>query len=476
MGLHGKFIQLIDLAEAQLLLGRVDDACRLYEEATKQKLESYVPVVNARQQLLFLRDAGFRVPEAALETLKPPAIVVSTGYMIDAPHLPVELFPPELEEPVKQAIHAQLDEINATIGYSSAACGTDLIFIEALLRRGGEVNIILPFAIEDFIQTNVRHAGPRWEKRFGRALRNARTVSIAAEERYLGHDMLFRFANTIMHGTAVMRGQFLTSDPHLIAVWDSTIRSIPGGPSDFIDGWTNIKTLHLIDLVDLRPTRTLSTEAEEKLDNIKALACYTRQYDPLVSHAPDRVIKMMMFSDMHGYSKLQDEHIPAFLDFLRELQVAMSEIDLPLESVNTWGDAVFAVGDTASVIAEFGLRYCDIVETLGKKYPEFPFPIRARISLHAGPVYEAEDPFIQKKNYYGGHINRAARLEPVTTVGQVYATQQFVSIFHTEQNALRYEFAQKGLRFQERYVTEHVGVVTLAKSYGDQEVYHLRRK
>ncbi|MDR2417180.1 MAG: hypothetical protein LBD15_03400 [Holosporales bacterium] len=476
MGLHGQFTELVDLAEAQLLLGRVDEACRLYEDATKQTLESYVPVVTARQQLLFLRDAGFRVPEAALNALKPPAIAVFTGYMIDAPHLPVALFPPELEEPVKQAINAQLDEVGATIGYSSAACGADLLFIEALLKRGGEVNIILPFAIEDFIQTNVRHAGPRWEKRFERALKNARTVNIAAEERYLGHDMLFRFANTIMHGAAVMRGQFLTSEPHLVAVWDSTLHSMPGGPSDFIDGWTNIKTLHMIDLVDLRPPRTLSPETEEKLNNTKSLACYARQYDPLVSHAPDRIIKMMMFSDLHGYSKLQDEHIPAFLDFLQKLQVAMSEIDLPLESVNTWGDAVFAVGDTASIIAEFGLRYCDIVETLGRKYPEFPFPIRARISLHAGPVYEAEDPFIKKKNYYGGHINRAARLEPVTTVGQVYATQQFVSILHVEQNGLHHEFDQKGLRFQEGYVTEYVGIITLAKSFGCQEVYHLRRK
>ncbi|MDR0406520.1 MAG: hypothetical protein LBH38_00325 [Holosporales bacterium] len=476
VGLKAKFAELIDLAEAELLLGRIDDACRMYEEATKQKLESYVPIVTARQQLLFLRDAGFRVPEAALDALKPPAIAVFTGYMIDAPHLPVSIFPPELEEPVKQAINEKLDEVGATIGYASAACGADLLFIEAILKRGGEINIILPFAIEDFIQTNVRHAGPRWEKRFGRALRNARTVSISAEDRYLGHDMLFRFSNTIMHGAAVMRGQFLTSEPHLIAVWDSTIRSIPGGPSDFIDGWTNIETLHFIDLSDIRPSRELSSEAAEKLNDIKAFACYTRKYDPLIAHAPDRVIKMMMFSDLSGYSKLQDEHIPAFLNFLQELQIAMAEIDLPLESVNTWGDAVFAVGNTASVLAEFGLRYCDIVETLGRKYPEFPFPIRARISLHAGPVYEAEDPFIKRKNYYGGHINRAARLEPVTTVGQVYATQQFVSTFHAEQNGLRHEFEQKGLRFQERYVTEYVGIVTLAKSFGHQEVYHLRRK
>ncbi|MDR2412465.1 MAG: hypothetical protein LBD66_02570 [Holosporales bacterium] len=476
MGLKASFPELVDLAEAQLLLGRVEEACRMYEEAMKQPLENYIQVVTARQQLLFLREAGFRVPEEALNALKPPAIVVFTGHMIDAPHLPVPIFPPELEEPVKQAINEKLEEIGATIGYSSAACGADLLFIEAILRRGGEVNLVLPFAIEDFIQTNVRHAGPRWEKRFLRALKKARVVDISAEERYLGHDMLFRFSNTVMHGTAVMRGQFLTSEPHLVAIWDSTIQSFPGGPSDFIDSWTNIETLHLVDLMDLRPPRELSAEAEKRHNEVRAFTCFTAQYDPFMSHAPGRVIKTMMFSDLSGYSKLQDVHIPAFLNFLQELHVAMEEIDLPIDSINTWGDAVFVVGDTASTIAEVGLRYCDIVETLGKKYSEFPFPIRARISLHAGPVYEAIDPFIKKKNYYGGHINRGARLEPVTTVGQVYATHQFVSIFHVEQNGLRHECEQNGIRFQEKYITEHVGVITLAKSFGNQDVYHFRRR
>ena len=147
---------------------------------------------------------------------------------------------------------------------------------------------------------------------------------------------------------------------------------------------------------------------------------------------------------------------------------------MDLESLNTWGDAVFAVADSAIKIADFGLRYCDIIENLGKKYPEFPFPIRARISLHSGPVFIAMDPFIKKMNFYGGHINRAARLEPVTTVGQVYATQQFVALLHGETSDEKNEYIQRGLKYYERYSTEYVGMISLAKSFGQQEVYHLR--
>lgn len=471
-GLEASFFELIDLAEAQLLLGREDDACKLYEEAMKAKDQiDYISIVEARQQLYFLREAGFKVPNAALDILVPPTIVVFTGHSIDHPSFQVSLFPPDIEADVKRIITEKLQAINAKIGYSSASCGADIIFIEALQELGGEVNIVLPFAIQDFVENNVRHAGPRWEKRFEKALANAHSVSFSCEDRYLGHDMLYRFSNHVMHGSAVMRGKFLTTDPHLMAVWHSRTDSLPGGPADFIDRWSNISTLHLIDLDELTNENGVTEQISTELIKPQKSSL---SFDPFVSKSPERVIKSMMFSDLHGYSKLQDEHIPSFLDFLEKLNQAMEKIDADLDSLNTWGDAIFAVADTATKIADFGLRYCDIIENLGKKYPEFPFPIRARISLHSGPVFVAQDPFIKKVNFYGGHINRAARLEPVTAVGQVYATQQFVSLLHGETSDERNEYIQKGLKYYERYSTEYVGVISLAKSFGQQEVYHLR--
>ncbi|MDR2765966.1 MAG: adenylate/guanylate cyclase domain-containing protein [Holosporaceae bacterium] len=471
-GLEASFNELIDLAEAQLLLGREDDACKLYEEAMKQKdPENYICVVNARQQLYFLREAGFKVPNAALDILLPPTIVVFTGHAIDHPSFQISLFPQEIESDVRRIITEKLQSINASIGYSSASCGADIIFAEALQSINGEINIILPFAISDFVETNVRHAGPRWEKRFEKILKSAHSVSFTCEDRYLGHDMLYRFSNHVMHGSAVMRGKFLTTEPHLMAVWHSRTDAIPGGPADFIDRWSNISTLHLIDLDELGEDAGSVEKIETTLVTPQK---NTLAFDPHISSSPDRLIKCMMFSDLSGYSKLQDEHVASFLDFLEKLHQAMEKIEVPIESLNTWGDAIFAVADSAIKIADYGLKYCDIVENLGKKYPEFPFPIRARISLHAGPVFVAQDPFIKKMNFYGGHINRAARLEPVTAVGQVYATQQFVSLLHGETNDERNEFNQKGLKYYERYATEYVGVISLAKSFGQQEVYHLR--
>ncbi len=471
LGLSKDFFDLITLAQAQLLLGREEDACRLYEEAVKNDASgNYVNIVNERQHLYFLRKAGFKVPEATLQALTPPTVVVFSGYSIDHPSFKSSLFPQELESIVKTSIKEKLDEIDAKVGYSSASCGADILFIEAMLERNAEVNIVLPFSIADFLETNIRHAGPRWEKRFEMALKNAKSVSFAAEDRYLGHDMLYRFSNNVMHGTAVMRSEFLTTKPHLMAVWHSKIVPMPGGPSDFIDSWNDISTLHLIDLDEITNGELDDIDVENIKKNIPGFM----QFDPFIKEVPERTIKSMMFSDLSGYSKLQDEHVPAFLDFLNKLHEAIEKIGVSIEAINTWGDAVFAVADSALKIAEFGLKYCDIIEDLGKSYSRFPFPIRARISLHSGPVFVANDPFINKMNFYGGHINRAARLEPVTTVGQVYATQQFISILHKEVNLEKNETDLSGFKYYAKFAAEYVGVIPLAKGYGQQEVYHLR--
>ncbi len=41
-------------------------------------------------------------------------------------------FPPEIELKVYQAIRDRLIQLDASLGYASAACGSDILFLEAL--------------------------------------------------------------------------------------------------------------------------------------------------------------------------------------------------------------------------------------------------------------------------------------------------------------------------------------------------------
>ena len=61
-----------------------------------------------------------------------------------------------------------------------------------------------------------------------------------------------------------------------------------------------------------------------------------------------------------------------------------------------------------------------------------PKELNLRISLHAGPVYCYKEPVFKELEYAGSHIVRAARIEPITPPGQVYASQQFAALASTQ--------------------------------------------
>ena len=90
-----------------------------------------------------------------------------------------------------------------------------------------------------------------------------------------------------------------------------------------------------------------------------------------------------------------------------------------------------------------------------------PPELNLRISLHAGPFYPLQDPFLAGLNYTGAHVNKAARIEPITPPGQVYASQAFAALA-----------AGLGVR---SFTCEYVGQVPLPKKSGIEPLYVVRR-
>ncbi|WP_439814132.1 adenylate/guanylate cyclase domain-containing protein [Zavarzinia sp. CC-PAN008] len=461
-GLDDAFWLRASTAIAHLILGDAD-AAEHDLVAARDVAGQLERVVPALRQVRLLKSRGVEVPQAVLTALAPPQVVVFTGHMLDRAGQDGVRFPAGLEEALRKAIDERLDAMNVQIGYSSAACGSDLLFIEAMLERGGEVNIILPCATEDFVRANVAHGGARWEMRFRNALRLAHSVNYATTEPSLGHESLYRFTNQMLHGLATLRAQFLETRPYLLAVWDMSEGSLVGGAADFIDQWADIAKLSIIDL------DTLLEEHPEALEGPA----------PVETHAiaraePERVIRAMLFADLVNYSKLREESMPAYLRFLDRLQAFLAEGGLKPEAINTWGDAIFAVMATARDLVQFSLRLKQGVIELGNREEGFEVPLNVRISLHAGPVFPGLDAFRGTPNFYGAHINRAARLEPVTVPGHIYATQSFVALLTAEESAVRNAAEAEGRDWSSGVVCEYVGVLTLAKNFGREPAYHIR--
>lgn len=461
-----RFELLATRGVAELLLGRRDEALASFCSASAVEGIGYQQTVALLKQLSLFKGKGIEVPSAVDDLIKPPQVVVFTGHELDRPGKGPH-FPPGLEAAVRAEIAEKLEEIDARIGFSMASCGSELLFVEAMLERGGEVNLVLPFAMDDYIATNVRYGGARWEMRFRNAVRLAATITFATEERYLGHDSLYRFANQCLQGLSTLRAGFLYSHPTLLAVWDMMPGSLVGGAGEFIDQWEDITRLRLIDLDGLlqRHPELLGDDPPNFSFGLD---------DDSERESQGRVIRSMMFCDIAGYSRLAEEYIPVYLEFLQMMRDELVSSGLDPKFINTWGDAIFVVMDTASPMAEYALTLQKAADRASEALRgRLPHRLNLRISLHTGPVFESVDPICGRMNFYGSHINRAARLEPVTVIGHVYATQQFVAVLTAEQSALR---AQLGEEFEERYVAEYVGQLSLAKDFGRQVVYHLRRK
>ncbi|MDP6503940.1 MAG: hypothetical protein QF886_10005, partial [Planctomycetota bacterium] len=122
------------LGEAYLLDDKPEDAIESYKEAKDQIGESdYQKAHSSWRQLNLLEAGGMDVPPAILDLFKPPAIVIFAGHMMDHPERDEPRFVPNMEHMVRLRIDEELDITDARIGYCSLACGSDILFAEAIL-------------------------------------------------------------------------------------------------------------------------------------------------------------------------------------------------------------------------------------------------------------------------------------------------------------------------------------------------------
>ena len=441
------------LAETHLILGDLAEAVRLYREAIAHKDARPAWLATTRKQALQLAEAQGCLPE--LESVFPvPGIVLSTGHMIDQPGRTDERFPPDIEPLVRDAIDQALEELNAQYGFVSAACGSDLIFIEAMLERGAEVHIFLPFVKEDFLETSLRYAGPQWVKRFDTAMDQVAHVHYCTSEHYLGYDELFNLCNDIAAGFTVMRGQSLNVTPSLLAIWDGKA----GVAGRLADHWKReIGNLHQIDTSKILATLRANTSSPAS-----SLPTNVSTIGPGTLPNAVREIKALIFADVTGFSKLRDEDNPLFVDsFLLGVAQLIEKSGRQPAFHNTWGDGLFFVYDQIGEAVQFALDLRDWMNRQDWTAHGLPSHLNIRISMHVGPVYAKEDPVLGRTNYFGSHVARAARIEPITLPGQVYASENVAALLSV---------GHKGFDF------EYVGEMDLPKKYGRFPIYLLLRE
>lgn len=452
------------LGEANLILGHMVDAANWYRKAVRGAARRIGDIVAMRRNVQLLATT-LEAGDEIRSLFEIGRVIVFSGHMIDHPDrvgkdgLPPR-FPPDsvLERKVSRAIKAKLEELNAFVGFSSAACGSDILFAEQMLKRGAELHIVLPFDTADFCRTSVDYGlkgFSSWRKRFDAVLNRATAVHHATTEPFLDDDILFEFVNTVTQGLAITRAARLGIEPYALAVLDPSSEKRVGGTGYFVNAWTEGGRKD--DAINLRTIRSeASVKTSSRVRAAKSIRSKAR------TRGLRRELKSMLFADLKNFSQLREEQSPAFFEgFLGAIVRVIDSSEPGPVFQNTWGDGVYLVFDRVTECADLALRMLDRIGRLNFEKIGLPEDTAVRIGLHAGPVFPGEDPIINCTNFFGSHVTRAARIEPVTPPGCAFTSEQFAAALAAEPG--------------HDFVCEFVGTEELAKGYDKCPLYRLVR-
>lgn len=366
--------------------------------------------------------------------LRPAAILTYCGHMFGQS--------PMAEAVLRQEIDAALDGLGATVAYGALACGADILIAEAILARGGELHVILPFRVDDFIATSVAPGGGDWIARFHACLARANEVVIASDTPALDDDRQYRYGSLMMMGFARLRARHLGTDAVQLAVWDGLSPGGLAGTGADVALWHEHGGETRVVPIDRNDfARPSAVTGVTRID-------------------AQREVRAMIFTDFAGFSRIDEAVLPTFWELVlgRVARVVDRYAD-DVCSRNTWGDALYVVTTTSTAAARLAL---DLQAALDPESMGFLGEgAGMRVSAHLGSVYQAIDPVTRQVTFFGREVNKTARIEPIALVGEVYVTRAFGAVL--------------ALVSPEEFDLSYVGRVALAKQFGDEAMYRLTR-
>ena len=426
-------------AEAALILGDVEAARRALARALAIARSDFATLAVTRRQLRLVCEAT-SIDLEVLNDLRPPIVLHYCGHRID-PRAVSTRFPPELESREDGEIRTFHAQQRVGFAFGSLASGADILIAEAILDQEIPLEVVLPFDTAEFERTSVSPAGPGWVDRFRACLGRADSVVHASDSSFMGDDELFGYAGRIAMGHALNRATFLDAPAQQLAIWDQVQGVVLAGTAHDVTVWK--ASGHPTHIIALPPPQPSPEETGPR--------------------SATRQIGAILFTDLHGFSRLRDEQFPLFVgEVLGALGAVLDDHRETVLWRNCWGDAIAAVFSGVSEAADCALELHEALNRIDLEAIGLPANLELRIGAHAGPVMAIADPITRKPTYWGRELTRAARIEPRTPEGEVYVTDAFAALLALEPVVA--------------FVTEYVGRVTTAKEFETIPMYQLQRR
>jgi len=423
-------------AEALLLLGRLDEVAEVLRgEAIGAASDHGARSGTARQLAMIAAHLGLADAASLLASLAPPRVAHFCGHMFAADAA--------AETALAARIGAVLDKEKIGFAYGALACGADILFAEAALARGVELHVVLPFEEADFLAQSVDPGGEDWAARYRACRDAAASLTLAADMEFFGDPSQYGYASRMAMGLARLRAEHLGAEAVQVAVWDGVPSDGPAGTGADVAAWSD------------RGGRTIAL-APGAVDR-----GLTRP-EPRIHSPYERTLAAILFTDFAGFSTLRETALPAFWDgVMRRVAEVLDAHADGIACRNSWGDALYAVADSAPLAAQIALELHDALDAFDYAVLGLESGGGMRIGAHYGPAYRTIDHITGRTTFYGTEVSKAARIEPVTPPGAVFVTEPFAAILALEAG--------------DRFACRYVGRIPLAKKYGDYPMYRLAR-
>ncbi len=442
------------LAECLLVQGHYEEAVSTYAHAFavgRRRRGSVGSTLRQARLLCEHCEVNFEPIRAALRL---PRVVVFAGHMLDRPERPSARLPASMESMIRDAIRHELHKLDAGYGFSSAACGSDILFLEEMLRRpDARVRIVLPCAEEHFIAESVAAgAASGWEQRFQHVCDQDPALTLASLQGLAPGSISYDYANQVLLGLALLEAGRSGEQPICLAVWDGQPGDGTGGTADMVRRCRELNVeVRIIDPADgraLGPSYSARPSPKQARDEVQTVE-----------------IAALTFVDAKGFSRLAEDKMQPFVEnVFGEVRRLLDGGQYEVKCIESRGDGLFAVFGDLDSAARLALDLASGDRPQRWSALDFPPDFGLRIALHAGPVLRFQDPLTGGLSYTGTHVTHAARIEPVTPTGEVYASQHFAALVAANPRPDR------------GFHCEYVGQTALAKGYGVQPLYVIRPK
>ena len=305
-------------ATAYAVLGNIEAAACSYGALQKMHGATTAALAEARFRAQFLAEALAKPRDLFKKAFPPLQLIVFAGHLPDKPGEPVR-FPPKSIAAVRKALKAKLDELDARVGLVSASAGADLIFIEALRARQGDVHIILPWSQDEFLRTSVipfepPKGAPFWKPLFEKAVGEAATIREIGQVYEPASDVSWEYVNEVTAGIALHTARTSRLDVQPLVLWDNLPGYGAGGTESFYNFWN--KQLHIKPIVVSPPAP--ARKAAPSSDNLRSSRCERSSMH--------QEVKSMLFADIVCYTKFTEKVIPEVVGtFLKQVSRLAAE-------------------------------------------------------------------------------------------------------------------------------------------------------